>query len=345
MTADPATAYAHWGHHHTRPLGQGMEGTVHHLGPGPLGEGLIAKAWYTRTAADLRPLQAFYDELAAQHLPFATPRILHIRHLGRGVEDEGRAAVTIEPHLEGTALDTLLDQGALTPPQAQDTFTQVLDALTRTRAGQATRALPALDEQRPLWEGHTAWPQALAALVRRRTDRFAPSLRAALPDLDTLLTALLERLGRLPQEPARIVHGDLCPPNILATAQGEPTAVLDWGFVTTAADPLFDVSTAAGFYDMYGPRAREFDDTLLKRWVGESGPDREQALLYRAAYGLAGANAYSEEGDDGHFAWCVQMLERPDVRAALGVGEQTSSSRRVVKESSRAGGETGEWAR
>lgn len=157
--------------------------------------------------------------------------------------------------------------------------------------------------------------------MRRRTDRFAPSLRAALPDLDPLIAALSQRLERLPREPDRIVHGNLCAPNILATDQGEPTAVLDWGFCTTAADPLFDVSTAAGFYDMYGPRAREFDDALLARWAGESGADRERALLYRAAYGLAGANAYSQEGDDGHFAWCVRLLERADVRAALGVGE------------------------
>jgi aminoglycoside phosphotransferase (APT) family kinase protein len=308
--------YARWGHHHTRPLGQGMEGTVHHLGPGPLGENLIAKAWHIRTAADLYPLQAFYEELTAHHLPFATPRILHIRHL-----DPGERPVTIEPHLPGTALNTLLTQGILNHTQAQDTFTRVLDALAHTRAGRATRALPVLDEQHPLWEGHTTWPQALTALVQRRTERFAPSLRAALPDLDSLLAALRERLLRLPDEPARIVHGDLCPPNILATTQGEPTAVLDWGLVTTAADPRFDASTAAGFYDMYGPEARKFDDTLLRRWVGETGPDRERALLYRAAYGLAGANAYSEDGDDGHFAWCVGMLERSDVRAALGVGE------------------------
>jgi Ser/Thr protein kinase RdoA (MazF antagonist) len=332
---EPTAPYASWGHHHTRLLGQGMEGAVHHLGPGPLGHNLIAKAWHTRTEADLRPLQAFYDELAAQHLPFATPRILHIRtpHQrpgGQGAPHEhagshGPATVTVEPHLAGTALDTLLDQGTLTHTRAQDTLTQVLHALARTQAGRATRALPVLDEQRPLWQGHTAWPQALAALVRRRSQRFTASLRRALPDLDTLVAALTQRLLRLPTEPAGIVHGDLCPPNILATAQGEPTAVLDWGFFTTAADAWFDASTAAGFYDMYGPRAREHDDTLLARWAGESGPDRERALLYRAAYGLVGANAYAQEGDDGHFAWCVGMLKRPEVRVALGLGERSQN--------------------
>ena len=312
MTTDPTTAYALWGHHHTHPLGQGMEGTVHHLGPGPLGQDLIAKAWHTRTATDLQPLQAFYDELATQNPTLATPRILHIRH-------HHDTTITTEPHLHGTALSTLIDQGTLTHTQAQDTLTSVLRALSHTRAGAATRALPVLNQTRPLWEGHTTWGQAMATLVQHRTRRFAPSLRTALPDLDTLLSALTRRLHRIPDRPARIVHGDLCPPNILATPQGEPTAVLDWGFHTTAGDPLFDAATAAGFYDMYGPRAREFDDALLTRWAGESGPERERALVYRAAYGLAGANAYSEQGLDGHFAWCVHTFQRPDVRAALGL--------------------------
>lgn len=41
-------------------------------------------------------------------------------------------------------------------------------------------------------------------------------------------------------------------------------------------------------------------------------------LVYRAAYALAGANAYSDQGDDGHFAWCVGTFERSDVRRVLG---------------------------
>lgn len=40
-------------------------------------------------------------------------------------------------------------------------------------------------------------------------------------------------------------------------------------------------------------------------------------LVYRAAYALAGANAYSAQGEDGHFAWCVATFERPDVRRVL----------------------------
>ena len=312
MTTDPTTAYTAWGHPHHHLLGRGMEGTVHALGPGPLGDHLIAKAWHHRTETDLRPLQAFHDELAAQHPPFATPRILHIRH-------HHDTTITLEPHLPGTPLDTLHRQGTLTRTQVQDATTHILNALAHTTAGPATKALTALDEAHPLWRDHTTWPQALTALIDRRTTRFAHPLRAALPDLDTLHDALRRRLSHLPTEPPRIVHGDLCPPNILATDQGTPTAVLDWGFLTTAADPLFDTATAAGFHDMYGPHAREHDDALLTRWTGTSGPERERALLYRAAYALISANAYSDTGEDGHFLWCVRTFERADVRAVLGV--------------------------
>ena len=105
----------------------------------------------------------------------------------------------------------------------------------------------------------------------------------------------------------------------MTTPQGRPTAILDWGLVTTVGDHLFDQATAAGFYDMYGSRARAFDDALLNRWVGERGPERDRALLYRAAYALAGANTYSSTGQDGHFDWCVRVLERSDVREVLGL--------------------------
>lgn len=301
--------YAQWGWLKAHHLGQGMEGTVHRLRPG-----LVAKAWHHRTEEDLERLRAFYEELAAQDLPFATPRITLVRH-HRGT------AISVENELPGTSLDAL-EHGTATTRTAQEATTTVLKALKGTRAGEATRALPVLDESTPLWAGHTGWPQTLDALVGRRAQRFHGPLSAAVPDLDAVTERVLSLLGRLAGSPVGIVHGDLCPGNILVDAQGEPTAVLDWGFLTCAGDAAFDAATAAGFFDMYGPRAREFDDALVGRWVGELGYERERLLLYRAAYAIAGANSYSESGDDGHFAWCVAALRRSDVRGALGLGEQ-----------------------
>jgi len=39
--------------------------------------------------------------------------------------------------------------------------------------------------------------------------------------------------------------------------------------------------------------------------------------VHRAAYALATANCFSVSGSDGHFEWCVAMLQRADVREAL----------------------------
>jgi hypothetical protein len=93
-------------------------------------------------------------------------------------------------------------------------------------------------------------------------------------------------------------------------------ALLDWGFFTTAGDNTFDASTAAAFYDMYSPVARTIDDLLLDRFEAQ-GHDRDRMYLYRAAYSIATATIYSPTAADGHYTWCVNNLNRKDLRAAL----------------------------
>ena len=43
----------------------------------------------------------------------------------------------------------------------------------------------------------------------------------------------------------------------------------------------------------------------------------EELTLYKAAYAIATSNAYDPEGRDGHFVWCVQLLQREAVRGLL----------------------------
>lgn len=297
-------AYARWGYGRAQLLGQGMEGVVHRL-PG----GLIGKAWFARTPVQVRGLAAFYDELADQDLPFATPRMIAVH------EYRGRA-FSIERELTGTSLEAMVQVGRLHTAAARRAVVQVVAALGRTGAGPATRALPVLDEENALRRPGHAWGQDVAALVERRTTRFRPVLEQAVPDVGRVVAAVLGLLDHTPA-PEQIVHGDICPENILVDEVGRPTAVLDWGFCTTAGDTAFDAATAAGFFDMYGPRAGEHDRALTELMVQELGADRERMLLYRAVYALASANAYSPTGDDGHFAWCVGTFARRDVRALL----------------------------
>lgn len=298
--------YESWGHPSAQPLGEGMEGTVHRLG-----DGLVAKAWFHRTADELGRLRDFYDELAGQGLPFATPRIVEVR-------EHGGTAVSLEHELVGSPLGTAVEEGRLSHGDARETVFSVVTALGGTEAGPATRALPVLDERSPPWEGRKGWGAALAALVDRRATRFGPVLREAVPGFDTLVRRVLDLLALLPSSAGRqVVHGDVCPENVLVDGDGRPVAVLDWGFLTTAGDNAFDAATASGFYDMYGPNARVHDDALTDRFAREPGCSRDRLLLYRAAYALAGANAYGADGRDGHFAWCAAVLGREDVRALL----------------------------
>jgi Ser/Thr protein kinase RdoA (MazF antagonist) len=284
-------------------IGRGMEGAVYDLG-----DGLVGKVWFDRRSAELVGLQAFHQELSARRLPFCTPEIIEV------VELDGQA-VSIEPKLPGTPLRTAVAAGVVTEEQAVDAFASVVSALGKTVAGEATKAQPVLDEHTSLWEDRSSWGEALAAIVRRRGS--GSLLGRAVDDFDALLERLVTSLGQLPPGRLQLVHGDICPPNLLVDSEGRVSALLDWGFFTTAGDNAFDAATAAGFYDMYGPGARAADDLLLSRFESELGYSRELMLLYRAAYAVSTATMYSTDGSDGHFAWCAANLARPDLRSAL----------------------------
>lgn len=228
----------------------------------------------------------------------------------------GDHLVSIEDELHGTDLNTALESGQVGLEQARACVRQAVADLDATCAGPATRAMAVLDQARGLRRQGSSFGPDLAALVAERARRFAPALGAALPDLETVTVQVVAALEQLEPGAERIVHGDLCPENILVDGYGRVSAVLDWGFFTTAGDGAFDAATAAGFFDVYGPRAREREEAWSEVFAVR-GWGRDRMALYRVAYGLAGASAYSADGEDGHFAWCVAALDRPEVRRAL----------------------------
>lgn len=306
LPADVAAALARAGHHAGPVLGAGMEGVVVGLGPD-----LVAKAWYARPADDLRRLQGFYEAVEESGLALATPRILDVLDvLGLGV--------SIERRLHGRTLAEVTPSGDGIGCTAVDGVVAVLAALRGVVATPAMAVLPVLGGEAP-FDPDVPFAASLAALVERRVRRFRPVLAARLPDLDRTTAAVGAALRALPDVRPALLHGDLVPANVLVDDAGTPTALLDLGFLSTVGDPRFDAAVAAGVHDMYGPRARDTEAQLDRAVVDALGDEQVVLHLYRAAYALVTSNVYSASGGDGHFAWCVAMLGRPDVRDAVGL--------------------------
>jgi Phosphotransferase enzyme family len=297
------------GHPTATPLGRGMEGAVYDLG-----EGLVGKVWFERRAVDLLLTQEFQRELKAQGLPFATPLITDV------TEADGHA-VTREDRLPGTPLLALMQQEQIPLTAAHQATLTAVTGLAATEAGPAARDLAVLDEPSALWAGHDNWPDALSALVRQRAVTHGVVLRARIKDFDRKLARVLRLLDKVPTGPDRIVHGDICPENVLVDEQFRVTALIDWSFFTTAGDHTFEAAVAAGIFDMYGPQARASDDVLTQSLIRDHGHSPARMLLYRAAYSIATANAFGDDGEDGHFAWCASSLEREDLIETLFSGD------------------------
>jgi aminoglycoside phosphotransferase (APT) family kinase protein len=195
----------------------------------------------------------------------------------------------------------------------------VLRALAKVPATASMRELPALDENRPLWVEASTFRAALLGLIERRARRFGPVIRDHLPDFDRRCAALQERLGAMESWPDAVVHGDLLGENILVDEDDQPVAVLDFGFLTTAGDPRFDAAITAGIMNMYGPHALSITQSLTARLARDLGYPPEVLLTYQAAYATTTSNAFTPDGSDGHFEWCIAQLRRADISDALGL--------------------------
>lgn len=287
-------------------IGSGMEGHVFDIG-----EELVAKVWFAKTPGEIGPLQAFYEMLDALRLPFATPRILEIHDLPGGT-------VSIERALCGTPLSELVNRDERESPTfATDAVMSVLIALRDHPVPDAQPILPILGTLPPdATPPHNPTP-TLLHIVRRNVERYGELLRRSVHDFDWVLERTIQKVSQLPVTGRSAVHGDLCPPNILLGPDRTVSAVVDWGFLSHVGDSTFDATIACGSYNLYGRHYRTTDAYLMAVCVDRHGFDCQRLLVLRALYALLTSNAYSEDGTDGHFGWCVGVLNRDDIRAAL----------------------------
>jgi hypothetical protein len=301
--------FAATGYPDARPLAAGMEGAVY-----ALTDDLVAKVWGGRSEAELERLRLFYDDLARARLTFDTPRIERILQL------DGRFA-TIEHRLRGVPLADLEPRPAPHRPgwpAAVRCMLDVLEQLAAVADSRALRGLAVLDEPDPFWAGRAGWPDTLAALITRRLAEFGDQLRAAVPGFDDMARRLLELVAALPADRLGLMHGDLIPGNVLVDDAVRPVGVLDFGFLSTIGDPVFDAAVTASIFDMYGPAARAVEGSIDAAIAERLGHPADRMTLYRAAYGAITSNAYDPGGQDGHFHWCADIFRRADVRELLG---------------------------
>lgn len=117
------------------------------------------------------------------------------------------------------------------------------------------RRLTVQGNDRPLRDGHTRFPEALAALAERAARPHRNVLAAAVPRLSWAVEWTTESLRGLPTTPVTAIHGGLVPPNIHVDDAADPAAVLDFGSFPTAGDPALEAAVTAAIWDMYGPGA------------------------------------------------------------------------------------------
>lgn len=279
-------------------LGEGMEGAVY-----ALDASVVAKVWFTKPAPSIQLMKSFYDALSSKTLSFVVPQIVEVREVDGHV-------VSTERRMDGETLEKALLAGRFPREQAQRTFVDLLSELAHSGSCPEARELDVVGD-RPLPDFD------LAGLAARQAQRFEKVLAAAVEDFTGLSAALVARIPEVDSGRRNVIHGDLVPANLLVSEGPTVEAVLDWGFFSTEGDPVFEAAVAGAIFDMYGDDALDTEMAMYDLISEALGYSRTDLLVYRAAYSLITANAYDPAGHDGHFAWCVAALNRPDVIAAI----------------------------
>ncbi|ULH16957.1 phosphotransferase (plasmid) [Deinococcus sp. KNUC1210] len=294
------------GFDHADLLASGMEGEVYRVG-----EQRVAKIWKMQTAPQLQHRQLFYDDLALFDLGFGTPQIEQVL-----VHDS--QLVSIEREWQGKTLQHWLNpDDTRLPDERLKTFIEILSVLKNVRATPAMYHMPVLDEAQAFWTGATSFQEELLLLLERRVHRFGQFWHSEIQDFAGKYLALQQQLRTLPGLPDTVLHGDLFGGNVLLLPGGQLSAVLDFGVFATAGDARFDAAICGAVVNMYGPHApivmREVTGILAKTL----GYDLQVLRLYQAAYALATSHLYSLDGLDGHFRWCIQQWQKPDILEAF----------------------------
>jgi aminoglycoside phosphotransferase (APT) family kinase protein len=214
-------------------LSSGMEAEVYAYGP----DAVLKLYAGAASHADLLTLQAFYNALDRQHVPYALPRI-------HTIAQEDHFLITIEQRLAGTRLSTMLP--TLTTSQLDTVMQRYLSAALAVSSIQAPptwNRYKLFDPDRLSERSNGDWHQFLVRYLRHKLAQVSPYLSRDVPLFATKVQQISTVLDQPYRGNYRLIHGDFFPGNLLVNADHEITALLDFGLLTMVGDHLFDLAT------------------------------------------------------------------------------------------------------
>jgi Ser/Thr protein kinase RdoA (MazF antagonist) len=266
----------------------------------------------TASLPDLLTLQAFYNTLDRQRMPYALPRI-------HTVAEEAGFLVTIEQRLAGTRLSALL------PGLTTDQFDTLMQRYLSATLAVSHIQMPSVWERYKLFDPDRLserrdgdWHQFLARYLRHKLVQVSPYLRRDVPQLTAKVAHLYAILEQPYHGEYRLIHGDFCPSNLLVNDEHQITALLDFGLLTMVGDPRFDLATGWVFFDMYDELKAQVRERYLAMLLDRLGAQvRGRLYRYVLIYSMLSANTYSPQCSDGHYQWCVANLSNQHYWSAI----------------------------
>lgn len=148
----------------------------------------------------------------------------------------------------------------------------------------------------------------LDVLIQPRRDQTEGHILNEVDDFSEKLAALRDKNPKLGLRSDQLVHGDICPENIIYDLKDQSLALIDFGFMTCCGDARFDAATAAAFFDMTGENSSQQTEQLISQFARSLACPTSDLQLLLATYCLIAINAFGHKPGDELANWCVHQL-------------------------------------